>query len=154
MTCEPERPGVRAERLLLAEDNIVNQRVLLTQLRGLGFQAQAVGNGYEVLEALAHGGFDLVLMDCHMPEMDGLETTRNIRAAEAKKHTAPGETARRLPILALTADVLSENRISCLEAGMDDFVTKPVRKEHLREVLERWLPGQTRRARKFSVKIF
>ena len=136
------RSCLRPEHLLLAEDNLVNQRVLLAQLRGLGFQAQAVGNGYEALEALTHGRFDLVLMDCHMPEMDGLETTRNIRAAETQKNaTAGGEPVRRLPILALTADVLPENRACCLEAGMDDFVTKPVRKELLREVLARWLPG-------------
>ena len=134
------RAGPRPEHLLVAEDNVVNQRVLLTQLRSLGFQAQAVGNGYEALEALAHGSFDLVLMDCHMPEMDGLDATRAIRAAEEQRPADAGEPPRRLPILALTADVLPENRVSCLEAGMDDFVTKPVRREHLLDVLGRWLP--------------
>ena len=133
-------PCTRAEHILVAEDNVVNQRLLLTQLRSLHFQAQAVANGYEALEALAHGDFALVLMDCHMPEMDGLETTRNIRAAEKQKYGGPDAALRHLPILALTADVLPENQARCREAGMDDFLTKPVRKEHLREVLSRWLP--------------
>ena len=137
------RPCPRPEHVLIAEDNIVNQRLLLTQLRSLGFQAQAVANGYEALEALAHGDFALVLMDCHMPEMDGLETTRIIRASEKQKseRAGVGETFARVPIVALTADVLAENRAQCLEAGMDDFVTKPVRKEHLCKVLVQWLPG-------------
>ena len=79
-------------------------------------------------------------MDCHMPEMDGLETTRAIRAREKPRYTAAGAGSRHLPVLALTADVLPENQTRCREAGMDDFLTKPVRKEHLREVLGRWLP--------------
>ncbi len=122
---------MRAERILVAEDNIVNQRVLLALLRSLGYQAQAVANGHEALDALAHDAFSLVLMDCHMPEMDGMETTRAIRAREQQK--------TRVPILALTADVLPENRACCLEAGMDGFLTKPVRKEQLREALGCWL---------------
>ncbi len=133
--------GGRAEHILVAEDNVVNQRLLLTQLRSLDFQAQAVANGYEALAAMAHGSFALVLMDCHMPEMDGLETTRAIRTAEKQKPPGPDGQPLHVPILALTADVLAENRTHCLEAGMDDFLTKPVRKEQLREVLSRWLPG-------------
>ena len=138
--CRPE-PGARgrARHVLVAEDNVVNQRVLLTQLRSLGFTAQAVANGYEALEALAHEEFALVLMDCHMPEMDGLETTRVIRTAERQKSAGPGTDAPHLPILALTADVLPENRARCRQAGMDDFVTKPLRKELLRETLGRWI---------------
>ncbi len=135
-----KRPGLRKEHVLIAEDNVVNQRLLLTQLRSLGFPAQAVANGYEALEALAHGCFELILMDCHMPEMDGLETTRTIRAAERQRNPLTAGPTPHVPIVALTADVLAENRAHCLEAGMDDFVTKPVRKEHLREVLDRWLP--------------
>ncbi len=132
---------VRPEHILVAEDNIVNQRLLLTQLRSLDFQAQAVANGYEALEVLAHGDFALVLMDCHMPEMDGLETTRAIRTTEKQRPPGPNGSPPHVPILALTADVLPENRTRCLQAGMDDFLTKPVRKEQLREILDRWLPA-------------
>ena len=134
----PRRP--RPEHILVAEDNVVNQRLLLTQLRSMNFQAQAVANGYEALDALAHGRFDLVLMDCHMPGLDGLETTRHIREREKQGSAAGTGSARGLPILALTADVLSENQARCREVGMDDFLTKPVRKEQLREALDRWLP--------------
>ena len=130
---------MRADHILVAEDNVVNQRLLLTQLRSLGLQAQVVVNGYEALEALAHGEFALVLMDCHMPEMDGLETTRAIRAGERQKHADRSGALPRLPILALTADVLPENRALCTAAGMDGFLTKPVRKEQLREALSHWL---------------
>ena len=142
LPCCPEPgPCGRDQHVLVAEDNVVNQRVLLTQLRSLGFTVQAVANGYEALEALAHDEFALVLMDCHMPEMDGLETTRVIRAAERQKNGGCADDAPHLPILALTADVLPENRARCLQAGMDDFVTKPLRKEQLREALERWVRG-------------
>ncbi len=136
----PGRQPTRPEHILVAEDNVVNQRVLLTQLRGLGFQAQAVTNGHEVLEALAHGKFSLVLMDCHMPGMDGLETTREIRHREQEAAPAGSERPY-VPILALTADVLLENRIRCAQAGMDDFLTKPVRKEELLDALAHWLPA-------------
>ena len=80
-----------------------------------------------------------------MPEMDGLETTRVIRAAERQKHAGRDADAPHLPILALTADVLPENRARCLQAGMDDFVTKPLRKEQLREALGRWVRGRRER---------
>ncbi len=132
-------PGGCDEAILVAEDNAVNQRLLLAQLRSLGYQAQAVANGHEVLEAMAHVRFALVLMDCHMPEMDGLETTRAIRQREKNRSAQTPTEIFRIPVLALTADVLSENRACCMEAGMDGFLTKPVRKEQLREALAEWL---------------
>ena len=125
--------------ILVAEDNAVNQRLLLAQLRSLGYQAQAVANGHEVLEAMAHHRFALVLMDCHMPEMDGLEATRAIRKQEENRSAQASERVSHIPVLALTADVLPENRACCVKAGMDGFLTKPVRKEQLREALEEWL---------------
>jgi len=121
-------------RILVVEDNPVNQRVLLALLARLGLTAQAVGNGFEAVEASQKIPFDLILMDCQMPEMDGYEATATIRSLEA----AGG---RRIPILALTADVIEGSRERCLEAGMDDYLSKPVRQAELTQALVRWLPS-------------
>jgi CheY-like chemotaxis protein len=119
--------------VLVAEDNPVNQVVARTQLERLGCQVTVAANGREALAAVERGGFDLVLMDCQMPEMDGFEATRALRAHGC-----------RLPIIALTANGLAEDRERCLAAGMDDYVTKPVTATTLRTALERWTRERAR----------
>jgi two-component system sensor histidine kinase/response regulator len=124
-------------RILLAEDNAVNQKVALAMLKKLGCSADSVGDGIEVLEVLQKIPYSLIFMDCHMPEMDGFEATRLIR----KRELDPGQTCpwgAPVYIVALTASAMQEDREKCLAVGMDDFVSKPVRLGALRTALERW----------------
>lgn len=114
-------------RILLAEDNLVNQKVVLRMLEKFGFSADVASNGIEALEALHRQVYDLVLMDVHMPEMDGVEATKQIRRSVASE--------RQPRIVALTAAAMKEDRDVCLAAGMDGFLTKPVRPEHLANIL-------------------
>jgi CheY-like chemotaxis protein len=130
-----EDPSRRSVRVLVAEDNVVNQKVALRQLQKLGYSADAVANGLEVLQAIKHIPYDLVLMDCQMPELDGYETTRIIRAEEHRK----GREARRLHIIAMTANALAGDREECLTAGMDDYISKPVRMEEIDAAISRGL---------------
>ena len=132
----------RKERILIAEDNAVNQMVAVSILRKFGYQADVVANGCEALKALETIPYDLVLMDCQMPEMDGYEATRRIRQAEASKGGGGGEpgSGTHLPVIAMTANALKGDREKCLQAGMDDFVTKPVNPQLLVKALEVWLP--------------
>jgi len=118
-------------RILVAEDNAFNQKVVLRQVREMGFGADAVANGLEVLEALGRISYDLVLMDCQMPEMDGYACAAEIRRQE--------DNVGHIPIIAMTAHVMKEDRDKCLAAGMDDFLSKPVRVAHLENVLVQWL---------------
>ncbi|PYJ95681.1 MAG: hybrid sensor histidine kinase/response regulator [Verrucomicrobia bacterium] len=117
-------------RVLVAEDNSINQKVALQQLRRLGYTADVVANGLEVLATLEQIPYDVILMDCQMPEMDGYEATRRIRQGEREKRLPP------LRIVAMTANAMEGDREKCLDAGMNDFITKPVRVEELEAVLE------------------
>jgi CheY-like chemotaxis protein len=114
-------------RILLAEDNSVNQMVMLKMLNKLGYSADVAGNGTEVLESLEHQPYDLILMDVQMPEMDGFETTRAIR-----KRLAFEDQPR---IIAITAYALEGDREKCLAAGMDDYISKPFKLDELRALL-------------------
>ena len=120
-------------RLLLADDNLINQKVALLQLRRLGFDARVAHNGREALAALDQP-FDVVLMDCHMPEMDGFEATRQIRAREQRSHWGARPPTY---IIALTADSLHDARDKCLAAGMNDYIKKPVQLTELEAAMQR-----------------
>jgi PAS domain S-box-containing protein len=120
-------------RLLLVEDNRINQEVALAMLTKLDLHADVAGNGLDALEALARVPYDLVLMDCQMPEMDGFEATRRIRTGE------PATLNPNVPIIAMTANAMQGDMKACLDAGMDDYIAKPVRSQELMEKINRWL---------------
>jgi signal transduction histidine kinase/ActR/RegA family two-component response regulator len=119
-------------KILLAEDNIVNQKVALRILKQIGHEADVVTNGNQVLEALQQQRYDIILMDVQMPEMDGLEASRQIRDMEQERNLAP------IKIIAVTANAMSEDRDRCLAAGMNDYLCKPVKIDELRKMLQRW----------------
>jgi CheY-like chemotaxis protein/HPt (histidine-containing phosphotransfer) domain-containing protein len=123
-------------RILLAEDNITNQQVAVGILKKMGLTADAVANGLEAVTALETLPYDLVLMDIQMPEMNGLEATRRIRdpRSAVRNHA--------IPIIAMTASAMQGDREKCLEAGMNDYVTKPVNVKDLAEKLAQWLPAE------------
>ena len=121
--------NLRRLRILVAEDNIVNQKFAQRLLEKSGFNVDVAANGREVLEAIERIKYDLVLMDVQMPEMDGLETTARIREREK-------ESGRRLPVIALTANAVKGDRERCLAAGMDEYITKPIKRTHLLRVIQ------------------
>lgn len=118
-------------RLLLAEDHVISQKVILRMLDKLGYRVDLVTSGVQAVEAISHTRYDAVLMDCHMPEMDGLKATAEVRRREAG--------GARLPIIAMTANAMPEDRDACLAAGMDDFIPKPVQPAVLAATLARWV---------------
>jgi CheY-like chemotaxis protein len=117
--------------ILLADDNSVNQKVAYRLLEKLGYRIDVVADGQAALDAWRSGNYDLILMDCQMPELDGFEATRRIRAAETAD--------RRIPIVALTAHAMKGVEDECLAAGMDGYLSKPIHRELLRDCLERHL---------------
>ena len=120
-------------RVLLAEDNPVNQKVAVRMLEKLGCRVDVASNGREALDMWAQFPYAAVFMDCQMPEMDGLEATRQIRSQESAASRA------RTPIVAMTANAMSQDREDCLEAGMDDYASKPIKLGLVKDLLERWV---------------
>jgi len=118
-------------RVLLVEDNAANQKLALLLLKKLGYEAQLAVNGREALQAASFGDVTLILMDCQMPEMDGFEATQEIRQQEQG-------TGRHIPIIAMTANAMQDDRQKCLQVGMDDYVSKPINPQKLKEILDRW----------------
>jgi CheY-like chemotaxis protein/HPt (histidine-containing phosphotransfer) domain-containing protein len=120
--------------VLLVEDNLVNQAVAMGMLNKLLDTPVTLANhGGEAIEAWAKGTFDLILMDCHMPEVDGYQATREIRKREAP-------SGKRVPIIAVTANAMAQDREDCINAGMDDHLGKPFSRQQLQDILDRWLP--------------
>lgn len=143
-------------RVLVVEDNAVNQKVVVRTLERLGFRADVVANGLEGLEALDRVCFDLVLMDCQMPKMDGYEATRAIREMEERIERGelvpkPGSSYAmkranfdHLPIIAVTANAMPGDRERCLEAGMDGYISKPIQSQGILETIESLMGGESR----------
>jgi CheY-like chemotaxis protein len=133
---DPDRSDPRAPRVMVVDDNPINQLVARQMLLALGVQVDTAEHGAEALARLELGGYALVFMDVMMPVLDGLAATRAWRQREQ------AEGGRRLPIVALTANAMTSDRERCLAAGMDDYLSKPVRREQLAQMLVRWLPRE------------
>lgn len=148
-----ERKTRVTPKVLLADDNVINQKVGVRMLETLGYLVDVAANGQEAVEALGRINYAAVLMDCQMPEMDGFAATEEIRrretlnvkreAKDASHDTLhEGRGTPRMPIIAMTASLLLEDRTRCFDAGMDDYISKPVHSKVLAEVLARWVaPG-------------
>lgn len=127
-------PDLSGRKVLLVDDNLVNQKVAMKMLQSFGVDTCLAGNGREALDELQRGRYDLVLMDCHMPQMDGYAATRALRERERIYSLI------RTPVVALTANALEGDREKCIEAGMDDHLPKPLKLDDLSSILQRWLP--------------
>jgi len=125
---DPQMAARHPLRILLAEDNVVNQKMAMRILQQMGYRADLASNGIEAVESVQRQAYDVVLMDVQMPEMDGLEASRRICAK-----LAPAERPR---IVAMTANAMQGDREMCMEAGMDDYLTKPIRVDRLVEALQ------------------
>jgi len=134
VTKESAEPLQLNAKILLVEDNPINQMIAQKMMEKIGLRAVLANNGVEALEILAKQSFDLVLMDCQMPEMDGFDATREIRKLELKDLRDEA-----LPVIAMTANVMSGDRQRCLDVGMDDYIGKPVQRDRLESVLRKWL---------------
>ena len=127
-------PDSHKLRILLTEDNLVNQKIALKQLKSLGYSADVAGNGKEALQLLENIPYDLILMDCQMPVLDGFETTKEIHRWQESSFA----NGCRPVVIAMTANAMKEDKQMCLDAGMDDYLSKPVMKENLAATLEHW----------------
>jgi len=126
-------------KILIAEDNVINQKVASGMIRKLGFSPDMVSNGQEAVRAIENGDYDLIFMDCHMPEMDGYEATKAIRVLEGD--------AKHIIIVALTANAMKGDREKCISVGMDDYISKPLRIEQVSEIVGRWFYKDNEMAR-------
>lgn len=125
-------PSQNRGRVLIVEDNPINQRVAVILANKLGFVADVAGDGSEALSMVRDQDYNLILMDCQMPVMDGFEATKAIRALEAP--------VSQVPIIAVTANVMEGQRDKCLAAGMNDYLPKPINKDVLGKAVDRWIP--------------
>lgn len=123
----------RKIRLLVVEDNRINQKVISSILEKFGYKTDTVSNGKEAIEALGTTPYDLVIMDCQMPVMDGYETTKEIRNPKSKVSN------HKIPVIAMTAHAMNGDREKCLEAGMDDYLTKPIKPREISNLIEKWV---------------
>ena len=120
------------QQILLVDDNLINQKLGLVLIKWLGYAAKIAGTGQEAIDAVAKNKYELILMDCQMPEMDGFEATRRIRKAEIG-------TGRHIPIVALTASELQQDQKACVAAGMDGYLAKPVDMDQLGDMIKQWM---------------
>jgi len=125
-------PGQKSARVLVAEDNFINQEIIRAVLGMLGLAPDLVGDGLEAVRSATEGNYDLIFMDMQMPGLDGYEATQRIRASGTKQ--------ARVPIIAMTANALIGDREKCIESGMDDYISKPIDTVALVGMLQRWLP--------------
>jgi len=123
--------------LLLVEDNVINQKVALGMLKKMGYRADIASDGYQAIKILETSCYDLIFMDCHMAHMDGYEATQIIRDANSNV------IDHHVPIIAMTANAMTGDRQKCLDAGMSDYMSKPIRPEILSGVLKKWLAPKT-----------
>jgi len=128
-----DQGNIKSCRILVVEDNHINQKVIKGLLVIFGYEPDVVENGKQAVEKVAEGAYDIVFMDCQMPEMDGYEATMLIRESETDNHTV---------IIAMTGNSMAGDREKCLACGMDDYVSKPLRIEELKSTLEKWIPTQ------------